>query len=190
MKDVETPIRQMTVRTRQLKGVHGNMKKVKRGTLKKAARRVKVCDAVDVDVTMQVRVDVVPKEPLVRRTAERELLKFFATQTASSNAETCAVRSRTGRTPAVALPALDQVLQMWCRCRTEAFGMVGNASATSSAVGLQRSSTVGAGVAVGCARASGRMATCCMGVAICGAGEAEEHAAGAFSQRRIQEQRK
>ena len=67
--------------------------------------------------------------------------------------------------------------------------MVGNASATSSAVGLERSSTVGAGVAVGCARTSALMATDCMAVAICEAGEAEEYAAGPYSKRRVREQR-
>ena len=66
---------------------------------------------------------------------------------------------------------------------------MGIARATSSAVGLERSSTVGAGVAVGRARTSALMATDCMAVAICAAGEAEEYAAGPCSKRRIKEQR-
>ena len=65
--------------------------------------------------------------------------------------------------------------------------MVGNASATSSVGGLERSSTIRAGVAVGCARISALMATDFMAAAICEAGEAEEYAA--FSKRRVREQR-
>ena len=41
---------------------------------------------------------------------------------------------------------------------------------------------MGAGVAVGCARTSALIATGCMGVATCGAGESEEYATGTTRQ--------
>ena len=41
---------------------------------------------------------------------------------------------------------------------------------------------MGAGVAVGCARTSALIATGCMGVATCGAGETEEYATGTTRQ--------
>ena len=108
-------------------------------------------EALDVDVPMQVGVDVAPKDRQERRTAELELLKFFATSTASGDAS--------------------------------------NAGATCSAVGFERSSTVGAAVAVGCARTSAPMATGCMGVATCGARESEEYAARPVPKRSVREQR-
>ena len=100
---------------------------------------MKVSEALQVDVPMQVGVDVSRKEPQWRRAAELELLKFFATWTASGDA--------------------------------------GNSGATCSAVGVERSSMVGACLAVGCARTSALVATRCMVVAACGAGEPEECAA-------------
>ena len=62
VKDVTSPMRQMPTPTEE-RLVHGCMeKKGKRGTLRRAARRVKVSEALHVDVPMQASV-VARKEP-------------------------------------------------------------------------------------------------------------------------------